>query len=362
MMSVVLVCILVASPREQFEALLKQHDPMPPAVRNDPTQAKAAFQPFLNLARENPHDTVAADALNWVITHADSIGSVDEAMELIVRDHAASERLLPIIQRLDQFTDTTPSSLGLLRAVLRKNSHRETRAWACLVLGRSIAKGKNLIQCQRGRLELTLHANPKLKAKPVTIGDGEIDANLAAMGVEAGGLFERVIREFADFHDLTDTAGKELFELRHLAIGSVAPEIEGRDVGGKPFKLSDYRGKVILLDFWSLTCPACVAEFPRLRQLVKRFEDQPFVLLGINSGDKTSELLSLRQRGEINWRCWCDGPDDIGPIVQRWNVWNFPTSYFIDQQGVIRYKDLRINNIPAAIDILSKKAAPEPRF
>jgi hypothetical protein len=157
-MLVAMFFVLVVSPREQFEALLKQHDPLPPAVRNDPKEAKAAFRPFLKVARENPRDTVAVDALNRVIAHADFIGSVDEAMELLVQDHAASERLLPIIQRLDQFIDTTPSSLGLLRAVLKKNSHRDTLAWACLVLGRSIAKGKNLIQCLRGRLELTLHA------------------------------------------------------------------------------------------------------------------------------------------------------------------------------------------------------------
>jgi peroxiredoxin len=42
-----------------------------------------------------------------------------------------------------------------------------------------------------------------------------------------------------------------LFELRHLAVGKQAPDIEGQDQDGKQFKLSDYRGKVVLLDFWS---------------------------------------------------------------------------------------------------------------
>jgi cytochrome oxidase Cu insertion factor (SCO1/SenC/PrrC family) len=48
-----------------------------------------------------------------------------------------------------------------------------------------------------------------------------------------------------------DKAKVELFEIRHLCVGKEAPEIEGEDQDGKPFKLSDFRGKVVLLDFWS---------------------------------------------------------------------------------------------------------------
>jgi len=47
-----------------------------------------------------------------------------------------------------------------------------------------------------------------------------------------------------------EKARAELFQIRHLAVGKVAPDIEGEDQDGKPFKLSDYRGKVVLLDFW----------------------------------------------------------------------------------------------------------------
>ena len=46
-------------------------------------------------------------------------------------------------------------------------------------------------------------------------------------------------------------AGSELFDLRSLSVGKAAPEVEGTDQDGKPFQLSDYRGKVVLLDFWS---------------------------------------------------------------------------------------------------------------
>jgi hypothetical protein len=73
---------------------------------------------------------------------------------------------------------------------------------------------------------------------------------------EAEALFERALRDYGDVKlpgggMVADTAEAELFEIRHLAVGKEAPEMEGEDQDGKRFKLSDYRGKVVLIDFWS---------------------------------------------------------------------------------------------------------------
>ena len=70
---------------------------------------------------------------------------------------------------------------------------------------------------------------------------------------EAEKLLQQVIDKYADLKHQT-TLGKaaegELFALQHLAVGKAAPEIEGGDLDGRNFRLSDYRGKVVLLDFW----------------------------------------------------------------------------------------------------------------
>ena len=73
---------------------------------------------------------------------------------------------------------------------------------------------------------------------------------------EAEALFERAARDYGDVKlpdgdTVAEKAEAELFEIRHLAVGKEAPDIEGEDQDGKRFKLSDYRGKVVLLDFWS---------------------------------------------------------------------------------------------------------------
>src|SRR5262249_10770400 len=73
---------------------------------------------------------------------------------------------------------------------------------------------------------------------------------------EAEALFERASRQYGDVKlpdggTVGQDAGASLFELRHLVVGKEAPDIEGEDQDGRRFKLSDYRGKVVLLDFWS---------------------------------------------------------------------------------------------------------------
>ena len=58
------------------------------------------------------------------------------------------------------------------------------------------------------------------------------------------------VKNFSFPETVAEKAKVELFEIRHLSVGKIAPEIEGQDQNGRPLKLSDYRGKVVLLYFW----------------------------------------------------------------------------------------------------------------
>ena len=68
-------------------------------------------------------------------------------------------------------------------------------------------------------------------------------------------------------------------------IGKPAPEIEGKDVDGKPIRLADLKGKVVLVEFWATWCPPCVASFPTLRHLTRDYKDRGFAILGVNLDD-----------------------------------------------------------------------------
>jgi thioredoxin family protein len=91
-----------------------------------------------------------------------------------------------------------------------------------------------------------------------------------------------------------------------------------------------------------------VAMLPHEKALVERLKDQPFALLGINSdGDAETLKGILKERG-ISWRQACDG-DTSGPLATQWNVNGWPTIFVLDAQGVIRYRDVRDEEMEKAV-------------
>ena len=103
----------------------------------------------------------------------------------------------------------------------------------------------------------------------------------------AESLLQRVRAEFADARlssssqPLGEVARGELFAARNLNVGQSALEIEGTDHEGKPFKLSETRGKVVVLTFSADWCGPCVAMYPQMRALLSKYQAKPFTIVVI---------------------------------------------------------------------------------
>ncbi len=180
---------------------------------------------FLELAQKNPKDPVAVDALVWILLHTEGGPDIAKAIDQFVQHHLSSPKLGPLCQQLGQMP--LKSSEKLLRGIREKNPNREIKALA----------GFSLAQALKNQSEQDASADSKKQA------------------AEAEKLLDEVIAKYGDVKTdqgtLADQAKPELYELRNLALGKVAPEISGEDSDGKKFKLSDYRGKVVVLDFWA---------------------------------------------------------------------------------------------------------------
>jgi hypothetical protein len=180
----------------------------------------------LKLAQDHPKDDFVPEALVWVIEQARFGPDADKALDILLADHPEIEKLKDICQTI-RYSGSAQGEKHL-RAILEKSPHKDVQGTACLVLGQYLRE-------KTERRGLTKDAQDKL-------------AN------EAESILERAAEKYGDVKMYNKTVGDlakaELFAARHLVIGKEAPEIEGEDIDRKTFKLSDYRGKVVVLDFW----------------------------------------------------------------------------------------------------------------
>jgi len=155
--------------------------------------------------------------------------------------------------------------------------------------------------------------------------------------------------------ELLNLANEELSQLRRWGLGRVAPETEGEGMDGQKIKLSDCRGKVVVLTFWATWCPPCMAMIPEERKLVERMAGKPFALLGINADEATDQakVRDIMGRNNMTWPSFRDGKS--GPIASAWNVRNWPTIYILDAKGMVRYRNVRGQALVDAVDALMRE-------
>ena len=175
---------------------------------------------------------------------------------------------------------------------------------------------------------------------------------------ELASLLKAAIEEFSElgFRNATtygEIAERELFELENLQVGCVAPDIEGQDLDEIPFKLSDYHGKVVMLDFWGHWCPPCRAMYDHERFVTRKLADKPFALIGVNSDRKLDHAREAVSDESLSWRHFWNGEGGTnGKISSTWNVEAWPTVYLIDENGVIRFKGVLGEEIDAGLEII----------
>lgn len=127
-----------------------------------------------------------------------------------------------------------------------------------------------------------------------------------------------------------------LFRQDKLQVGMPAPEVNTVDEFGNAFKLSDFKGKVTVIAFWGIWCAPCRAQIPMERELVARYKDKPFAILGVNTDSKKDEYMKFVVDNGITWKNSWQG-STTGPWCTAWGIQRFPTYFVLDAQGVIRF-------------------------
>ena len=137
---------------------------------------------------------------------------------------------------------------------------------------------------------------------------------------------------------------KYRYVVSSLTVGKVAPDIVGKDLDGQELRLSDYRGRVVVLAFSGEWCGACRLEYPYQKLLIDLYKDRPLTILSVNSDRDPKVAKQAKADRGLTYRSWWDGfaeKNTGGPIASAWAITGWPTTYLIDEDGVIRFVNLR---------------------
>ena len=279
---------------------------------------------LIKLGQEKPEDPVAFECFMGAIglsSQMDDGKTQDQAVDLLFKHHKGSERLGVFCQMLAGGAMAEPEKL--LERIEKEATNNAVKGQAAMALA---------------SFYTDIAENGSVPA----------DKKKEALA-KADTAFARVLKDYAKEKDLEgNSLAESAAALSSLIVGKVAPDAVAKDLDGKPVKLSDHKGKVVVLDIWATWCGPCKAMIPHERKMVEKFKDKPFVLISISGDDKPETVKEFLKKEPMPWIHWFGGtePDSM---LRKWNVRFFPSIYVIDSKGVIRYKHVRDDELEKAV-------------
>jgi peroxiredoxin len=134
-----------------------------------------------------------------------------------------------------------------------------------------------------------------------------------------------------------------------LAEGSKFPDFSEKDTAGKPLAIANYKGKVVLLDFWATWCGPCVHELPNVIKTYDAYHKQGFEIIGISLDKDQEKLTSFTKEKNMTWVQYFDGLGWQNKLAVKYGVNSIPATYLLDGQGTIIGKDLRGEDLDKAV-------------
>ena len=236
-----------------------------------------------------------------------------EAVDLIVKDHSKNPKMASVLG----FIATSPDGAAILEKIATKTEDRNIAGLAWYAITENL-------QQQTG--EVGIKQAEELNKRTEMI-------------------YEKLAKDYADVPmangrgTIGSTIKAALFELQNLSIGKVAPEVLCLNIDGdKDDKLSNYKGKVVVLDIWATWCGPCKAMIPHEREMNEKLKGKPFAFISISGDDKKETLTAFLEKEKMPWTHWFA---DRKGILKDWNIRFYPTMYILDHKGVIRAKGLR---------------------
>jgi peroxiredoxin len=193
-------------------------------------------------------------------------------------------------------------------------------------------------------LEALATANPEDSRIALMAGMFDVEGRSEAITAKMTALRENVMRD-------PDTLGakvamaarkKKQEDAAHVQEGLIGKPyvIAGNTVDGAPFSTANYKGKVVLVDFWATWCGPCVAGLPHLRDLYGKYHDKGLEIVGVSNDSDAAKVKAFTKSHDMPWVDLFDPTNaaahEYSKLTNSAAVWGIPTTFLIDKKGILR--------------------------
>jgi thiol-disulfide isomerase/thioredoxin len=134
-----------------------------------------------------------------------------------------------------------------------------------------------------------------------------------------------------------------------LAVGSKLPDFDEKDLAGNPLSIASHKGKIVMIDFWATWCPPCRAELPNVIATYQKHHTEGFDIIGVSLDEDRAKLDAFLKKQDMTWPQFFDGKGWSNKLAVKYGIESIPATFLLDGDGNIIGKDLRGDDLEAAV-------------
>ncbi|HVU08658.1 MAG TPA: TlpA disulfide reductase family protein [Verrucomicrobiae bacterium] len=134
-----------------------------------------------------------------------------------------------------------------------------------------------------------------------------------------------------------------------LVVGAKFPDFNEVDLDGKSLSIANYKGKVVMIDFWATWCPPCRGEIPNVVATYEKYHNKGFEIIGVSLDQDKAKLLNYTKDQKMTWQQFFDGQGWSNKLAVKYGVESIPATFLLDGNGAIIDKDLRGDDLTQAV-------------